>query len=224
MFSNCYSLKSVPLFNTVSVTNMSSMFSGCLSLKSVPLFNTASVTTMSNMFLNCSSLESIPSFNMSSINAAGLTSFAANTINLTNLTINVPVLNSINNFFYSTSVITMPNQGNPLFEVSSTRVIKNININCSGVSSASTNFVNSPFGPGAAFTNVTSIILTGLKYSITPSSAPLSFRLDGIALDALYTSLGTAVGSQTFTVTANHGTVDDNPSIATAKGWTVSGS
>jgi hypothetical protein len=36
--------------------------------------------------------------------------------------------------------------------------------------------------------------------------------------------LGTAVGSQTFTVTSNHGTVDDNPSIATAKGWTITGS
>ena len=49
-------------------------------------------------------------------------------------------------------------------------------------------------------------------------------RLDGTALNALYTSLGTAAGSQTLTVTTNHGTVDDTPSIATAKGWTVTGS
>jgi hypothetical protein len=49
-------------------------------------------------------------------------------------------------------------------------------------------------------------------------------RLTGAALDALYTSLGTAAGAQTLTVTTNHGTVDDTPSIATAKGWTVSGS
>ena len=40
MFFNCYSLQSVPLFNTTNVTNMAYMFTGCYSLQSVPLFNT----------------------------------------------------------------------------------------------------------------------------------------------------------------------------------------
>ena len=62
--------------------------------------------------------------------------------------------------------------------------------------------------------------MTGLKYGISVQG----MRLDGTALDALYTSLGTAAGVQTLTVTANHGTVDDTPSIATTKGWTVAGS
>jgi hypothetical protein len=97
----------------------------------------------------------------------------------------------------------------------SVRAIKNINVNCSGVTSAPT---TGPFY-GTAFTNVTSIILTGLRYAVSI----VSMRLDGAALDALYTSLGTAAGSQTLTVTTNHGTVDDTPSIATAKGWTVTG-
>jgi hypothetical protein len=113
-----------------------------------------------------------------------------------------------------------------LFDSVSPRSINNISINCSGVSSAIGSSINAPFGASsnAIFSNITSLILTGLKYTITPASAPLSLRLDGVALDALYTSLGTAVGAQTLHITSNHGTVDDTPSIATAKGWTITGS
>ena len=62
MFYNCTSLASVPLFNTAAVTNMSNMFYSCTSLTSVPLFNTAAVTDMSSMFYSCSSLTSVPLF------------------------------------------------------------------------------------------------------------------------------------------------------------------
>lgn len=67
IFSGCYSLQSVPLFNTVSATNMSSMFASCFSLQSVPLFNTSAVTSMTSMFVNCYSLQSIPLFNTSQV-------------------------------------------------------------------------------------------------------------------------------------------------------------
>jgi hypothetical protein len=42
-------------------------------------------------------------------------------------------------------------------------------------------------------------------------------------LNTIYTNLGTAVGSQTITVTGNWGTTGDDTTIATNKGWTVSG-
>jgi surface protein len=216
MFSNCSSLKSVPLFNTSSVTTMSQMFASCFSLKSVPLFNTASVTTMSSMFSSCFSLESIPSFNTSSITSTGLITFAANTINLTSLTLSTSAITSISALLFS-NVSTTNSSGTLLaYSESTVRAIKNINVNCSGVTSAPS---TGPFST-TGFTNVTSIILTGLKYAVSI----VGMRLDGVALDALYTSLGTAAGAQTLTVTTNHGTVDDTPSIATAKGWTVTGS
>ena len=41
-------------------------------------------------------------------------------------------------------------------------------------------------------------------------------------LNAMYTALPTVTG-QTVTVTGNYGTASDNPAIATAKGWTVTG-
>ena len=65
-----------------------------------------------------------------------------------------------------------------------------------------------------------SVILTGLTRGVSVANASLS----STALDALYTSLGTAAGSQTITVSGNYGTTGDVPSIATSKGFTVSGS
>jgi hypothetical protein len=50
----------------------------------------------------------------------------------------------------------------------------------------------------------------------------VTFELNGTQLDAYYTALPTIV-SQTLTVTGNWGTATDTPSIATAKGWTVTG-
>jgi len=53
-------------------------------------------------------------------------------------------------------------------------------------------------------------------------------KLSPAALNALYASLGTAnagsvVAARTITVTGNWGTVSDDPTIATAKNWTVTG-
>ena len=47
-------------------------------------------------------------------------------------------------------------------------------------------------------------------------------KLSAAALNEIYTNLPVAV-SQTITVSSNYGTTGDNPTIATAKGWTVTG-
>ena len=61
--------------------------------------------------------------------------------------------------------------------------------------------------------------LSGTQYAISYASCVLS----AAELDSIYTNLGTAAGAQTITVTGNYGTTGDTPSIATAKGWTVTG-
>lgn len=58
---------------------------------------------------------------------------------------------------------------------------------------------------------------TGIRYAISYAGLNLS----AAALDNIYTNLGTAAGAQTITVTGNWGTAGDDPTIATAKGWTV---
>jgi hypothetical protein len=170
---------------------------------------------MSGMFTNCMSLKTIPSFNMASIVGIGLQSFAGNTISLENLTLNNSAITSISSLLYSTSSTYSPGVFNFPFSTSSVRALKSLSVNCTGVTAAPTSVFIS-----GAFTNLSSVILTGMKYAVDVSG----MRIDGTALNALYTSLGTAAGAQTITVTNNHGTVDDTPSIATAKGWTVTGS
>jgi len=48
-------------------------------------------------------------------------------------------------------------------------------------------------------------------------------KLSAAALDEIYTNLPIVVG-QTITVTGNYGIAGDDPTIATLKGWTVTGS
>jgi hypothetical protein len=49
-----------------------------------------------------------------------------------------------------------------------------------------------------------------------------SCKLSNTALNEIYTNLPTVTG-QTITVTDNYGAPTDNATIATAKGWTVTG-
>ena len=79
----------------------------------------------------------------------------------------------------------------------------------SGITSTSSAF--------SGVTNLRSLVLTGLRVGFTISHN----RLGATALNALFTSLGTANGAQTVTVTGNPGAATCDTSIATAKGWTV---
>ena len=75
MFSSCYSLQSVPLFDTQNGTIFTSMFQNCYSLHSVPLFNTQNGTNFSGMFNKCRSLASIPPFNVTNTAATASGTF-----------------------------------------------------------------------------------------------------------------------------------------------------
>jgi hypothetical protein len=62
--------------------------------------------------------------------------------------------------------------------------------------------------------------LASLLFPASITFTVASCKLSPAALDALYTSLPTVTG-KTITVTGNYGTSGHTPSIATAKGWTV---
>jgi hypothetical protein len=59
-----------------------------------------------------------------------------------------------------------------------------------------------------------------INCAIPVSFSIASCKLAGAQLDEIYTALPTVVG-QTITVSSNHGLVDDTPTIASGKGWTV---
>lgn len=90
------------------------------------------------------------------------------------------------------------------------RLLENVHItDCSGVNTATNMFSNTG--------SIRTCILTGMTISVNLSNN----MMDAAAIDALFTSLGTAVPGATITVTGNPGAATCNAAIATAKGWTV---
>jgi hypothetical protein len=195
MFNGCSALQSVPLFNTSSGINFTSMFSGCRLLQSVPLFNTSSGIDFTSMFVNCSALQSVPLFNTSS------------GTNFTTMFANCSILQSVPSFNTSSGLSFQAMfsgcrslQSVPLLNMTAGTILTNM------------------------FSNTQSIArveATGINVSVNFSNCSLS----AAALNEIYTNLAdlTALPTKTIIVTGNYGTAGDNPTIATAKNWTVTG-
>jgi surface protein len=244
MFNSCYSLQSVPLFNTSIVTDMSSMFNACLSLQSVPLFDTSSVTTMASMFNSCYSLQSVPLFNTSIVTIMSNMFSACYSLQSVPL-FDTSSVTTMASMFNACSIL----QSVPLFNTASVTIMSSMFSSCFSLQSVPlfntsivttmSNMFNAcrilqsvpalDCGAVTSFGNFNSIFLNcnSLQnidaYNFKWSFSVASCKLSGAALNKLYGNLFTKAG-QTITVTGNHGTPDDTPSIATAKGWAVTGS
>ena len=230
MFASCFSLKTVPLFNTASVTNMGEMFTSCNSLETVPVFNTSSVNNFPYMFQNCLSLREIPELNVSNASYA-----FPNELRLGNSTINFAcaslgraklVGNKFTQTFQNCRMAAAQ-----LDEMYTALAILNPPItNVSGSGTAVTYTV----GPSAIspFIVGRSVTITGVNPAVYNISGTITgintvagtFQISNSATGA-YVSGGvaTCTSDRTITVTGNPGTATDNPAIATAKGWTVTG-
>jgi surface protein len=217
-FQNCFSLQTVPLFNTASVTTMANMFDSCSSLQTVPLFNTAIVSNMSNMFTNCFSLETVPLFNTASVTNIGSTFRACSNLQTVPLFNTSSVTNFSGTFQNCVSLQTIP-----LFNTALVTTMSFLFSGCTNLQEVpalvTTAVTSGNFA--SMFPNCNSLARIQAKdFKFTFSVA--SCKLSATALDEIYTNLPIAVG-QTITVTGNYGTATDNPAIATAKGWTVTG-
>ena len=67
LFRSCYTLKSLPVFNTSSAVIIAYMFYSCYSLADLPIFDTANVVDMQYAFYVCFSLERVPPLNTSNV-------------------------------------------------------------------------------------------------------------------------------------------------------------
>jgi surface protein len=219
MFNNCFSLVAVPLFNTAAVTNMGTMLSGCFSLTAVPLFNTAAVRDMTYMFSSCNSLTTVPLFNTAAVTTMRYmfnSCYSLTTVPL----FNTAAVTSMRNMFYNCfSLATVP-----LFNTAAVTDMRNMFYLCSSLTTVPalvTTAVTSSADFSSIFTNCNSLArIQAEDFRFTFSVA--SCKLSAAALDEIYTNLPVVV-AQTITVTGNYGTTGDDPTIATAKGWTVTG-
>jgi hypothetical protein len=202
-FQNCSSLTELIFPSGTlgsSLTNLTQAFNGCGRITSLtfPSGAFSGVTTAANAFSGCASLGRIvfPSGAFASTTAMG--SFLAN-------------CTSLRYVEFGSALSAVTDIGGMLNNCNTLQHVKFASGGFGSLSSATTNFVNGCWALAR----------------IENCSIPLTFtllncRLGAAALDEVYTALPT-ISSQTITVTGNHGTSGDTPSIATGKGWTVMG-
>ena len=199
MFAACTAMVEPPPFNCANITTWASMFINCYTMKRVFAgFDVAAGTNLSSMFSGCSALETLPTLT-TNVSTAGNSMF-----------VNCQVIRKIR----MTSTVAMTNVAN-MFQ------------NCFALENVT----------GLDFSNVSSavnlsVLLTGCyrlaEFRFLAGKGPkfswtLFGQVDAAGLNDIYTQLPVTSG-QTITVTQVAGTLADDPTIATAKGWTVTGS
>jgi len=231
LFRNCFSLKSVPLFNTANVTDMGNMFQNCYTIRTVPLFNTTNVTAssgfsagMNDMFASCFSLETVPLFNTANVSL--MTRMFQNCNSLKSVpsfnTGNVTNMNALFQNCFSLSSI-------PTFNTANVTNMSFMFINC-------TNLQSIPALSTAAITTSTGTDFTNFAAGAFPvDRIQMSFartvnisgcQLSRTAIVEVFNNLvnRSSTTSANINVASNWGasalTTEDR-SIATGKNWTI---
>ena len=216
MFGACYSLQSVPLFDTSNVTSMREMFQECRSFQSVPLFDTSNVTDMLGMFQNCYSLQSVPLF----VTSAVLT--MQSMFNGCHSLRSVPLFNTAN----VTDMLRMclncySLQSVALFDLTDATTMYEAFRGCLSLQLV-------PAMNTSGVTTMTNLFLSDASLGSAPLAGTVishsfaSCKLNRAALVAIFNGLGSAAA--TITITGNWGIADLTAAdrlIATNKGWTI---
>ena len=222
-FYGCTSLQSLPSGMTLAaVTNATGAFSGCASLQSFPSGMTlAAVTNANSAFQYCSSLQSLPSgMTLAAVTNAYAAFQSCSSLQSLPSGMTLAAVTSANSAFYGcTSLRSLPS-GMTLAAVTNASYAfaycASLQSLPSGMTLAACTTTTNAFGSCSSLQAADGL-------AIPESFSIASCNFSAAALDALYTSLPTVTG-KTITVTGNPGTSGDDPSIATAKGWTVAGS
>lgn len=225
------SLETIPVFNTAAVTTMDGMFRFSSGMTFLPALNTSAVTNISNIFTAPSTvIKEIAELNLSSIS-----SLANNLLGLGNTTVSSAASSltraKITGNKWTQSFQNCSMGAAQLDEMYTSLATLNPAITTvSGNGTTVTVTVGtgsiSPFVVGRSVT-ITGV--TPVAYNISGTVASVNagagtFTITNAATGA-YVSGGIAsiTSDVTITVTGNPGVASDTPSIATNKGWTVTG-
>lgn len=205
IFRNCGALERLPVsnWNTGACTDFANMFLVCTSLTECDVSNwdVSNGSSFQNMFNACLSLRVCNVRNWDVSKATNMSSMFSGSNNLEDIDISlwsVPLLTNATDMFASCFSIQR---------------LENCNFG------AATVFNGGNGGFAANCNNLKKVTITGMNASINFSNCQLSAS----ALDTIYTNLSATGTGKTITVTGNYGTTSDNPAIATAKNWTVTG-
>ena len=231
MFSNCTALETVPAFNFTNCLNVGSAFSNCVSLQNVPAFTFGTGTQiLSGMFNGCRSLREIAGLNLSAV-----TSVSSNNLSLGNATASSAVSTlgraviTGNKFTQSFQNCLMgATQLNEMYTSLATLNPAITNISGNGttvtVTVGTTNIRSFVAGRAVTITGVTPVAynITGTVASVNNGAG--NFTITNAATGTYVSGgIATITSDITITVTGNPGVATDDPTIATAKGWVVTG-
>jgi surface protein len=204
MFRDCPKLQSIKCasWNTSSVTSIAQMFMGCTSLEDIDVsnWNLSNCLSFTFAFHGCRSLKSINVANWNTSKVTAINNMFEGCLSLTELI---------------TTNWTLPLCTNATGFIPSCSNLRKIGpLNLSNVTT-----IQGGYFAGSCVT-LNEANFTGIKVSVSFSNC----MLGDSALNNIYTGLATIPNlSQTITVTGNYGTATDDPSIATGKGWIVTG-
>ena len=232
MFNDCYSLQNVPLFNTQAVTTMSTMFNGCFSLQTLPVFNTAAVVNMNAMFQVCFSLQDVPELNLSAISSSSNNILILGNSSVSNAAVNLGKAKLTGNRWTQTFQNCKLGTAE-LNEMYTALAVLNPSVtNVTATGTAVTYTVDDI----RAFVTGRTVTFTGITpaaYNLT--NAVVATVTAGAGTTGTFTVANTATGTyvsggvaalqdnRLITVTGNPGVATDDPTIATNKGWQVTG-
>jgi surface protein len=182
-------------------TSWNNLFAEKTSLQSVNISGANNITSLQSMFSNCYSLKSVPLFN------------TANVTNMSSMFTGCIALETVP-LFNTAKVTTMSSM------FSGCLALQTLPAFNAGAAITASSGYTSMFGTSSfnALRSLSKIEATGFKFTFSIANCKLS----SAKLNELYTNLATVTG-QTITVTGNYGVAGDDPTIATAKGWTVTG-
>jgi hypothetical protein len=250
LFSGCSSLEEIPELDTSSATTLFSLFSGCSNLKKIPLtLNTSNCKEMNSMFLRTLALDSAPVMDTSNVsrfdqmfNTSGVRTVPeydySKATNISDMFRFCRTLTEIGGTMMNTG-LSLTSADEVFYECYSINKLPYIQ-NLTNVTNTTGMFFNcrgvKEYGPmdWSKVTNTGGTATTTRMFyqnwslsrcQITGITATVSFEscsLGATALNEIYTNLGPGTG-KTIVVTGNWGTAADDPTIATGKGWTVTG-
>ena len=238
-FTYCFRLKKINGLNTISATNMDGMFSDCDSLEEIPPLRFDNLVNAANVFYGCG-MRKLGNTFLSLPKATTLNGFFRFCGALQETPpINAPLANDLGFMFQNNSSLTRINgltfaQGvslasfnsagfNNMFDgCQSLNNIPFMNLNGMTIGAAShVNVFSNTFNDCRTMGSLSGF--TGAAYNLNLTG----LKLSGTALNEVYNGLAVvgASGSnvRTITVTSNWGAATDDPNIAIAKGWQVSG-
>lgn len=216
LFANCTSLVSITGLNTNLATSLNNCFSGCRALQIIPSINTHNCTNFVGLFGGCYSLLEAPLLDTS--NGVTFDQMFFDCINLQSIpAIDTSKCTSCNYIFYQCNALLHV----PMLDMSLCTSFNNMFGACSSLREIPAINLNAATEMTSMFigcTQLTSIKLINIPLSINV----VGNKLSAAALNELYSNLKTVAG-YTIYVSGNYGTAGDDITIATAKGWAVSG-